>query len=375
MSLIYESEWVQTTGITQEDAANRARKMLDDYLQSGEVGECDSMPCCETAPMRYRINPDTGKFEQSTNGGATWGAAGGGVQSVIVEPVPPVTSGVAATKCDAASNVKEQVQVWIDQVSNDFTTATTLLEFGIAVLEAILAAVLVVLSLGALTPLEALVLPTLGAALFAAWGAGKTVFDAYWSTENKDIVFCAAYCNIGDDGSFSAAQFSAFWNQVNSELPPSPAKMLFMGFLSSVGKEGLNAMASSGVSADSDCSDCTACIECLDAFTWPTDVFGANSSVIVDTDHNWISADALLIAGNYYWGFRGTKCCSVQVTKTSGDEPNAFKGLIPCPEPETWSFYDESTPPWVPAGLTISGNAFAVMMRSTTPFSARLEFI
>lgn len=287
MDLIYSSEWVQTNGITTEAAANRAREMLDAYLQSGEVGECDSMACCQTAPMRYRINPDTGKFEQSNNGGATWGAAGGGVQSVIVEPIPPVTSGIAATKCDAASNVKEQVQVWIDQVSNDFTTATTLLEFGIAVLEAILAAVVVVLTTVALGPLEALVLPTIGAALFAAWGAGKAVFDAYWTTENKDKVFCAAYCHIGDDGSFSDAQFSGFWNEVNEKLPPSPAKMLFMGFLSSVGKEGLNAMAATGVSADSDCSDCDCVQNCLDDFQIA--VFeGNNVGTIVSRTESYI---------------------------------------------------------------------------------------
>ena len=61
-------------------------------------------------------------------------------------------------------------------------------------------------------------------------GAGKAVFDAYWVTDRRDEVFCAAYCHIGDDGSFSEAQFSAFWNEVNQKLPPSPAKMLFMDF-------------------------------------------------------------------------------------------------------------------------------------------------
>jgi len=222
----------------------------------------DMSCCCEEKAKIFRINPSTGNVEQSTDGGVTWDPAAGGIQSVIVQPVPPVTSGVAGTKCDAATNVAGQVDVWIDQVSNDFTTAVSLLEFAIAVLGAILAAVLVVLSAGALTALEALVLPTLGAALAAAWGAGKAVFDAYWTTDIKDKILCAAYCNIGDDGSFTDAQFTAFWNKVNGDLPASPAKMLFMGFLSSVGVAGLNAMAASGMSADADCSDCTECIEC-----------------------------------------------------------------------------------------------------------------
>jgi hypothetical protein len=225
--------------------------------------------CCTEPAIIKRVNPTTGIIEQSTDGGATWKPAAGGIPSVIVQPVPPVTSGVAATKCDAATNVAGQVDVWIDQVSNDFVTATTLVEFGTAVLIAILAAVFAALSLGALTPIEALVLPTIGAGLAAAWGAGKAVFDAYWSTDIKDAILCAAYCNIGADGSYTDAQFSAFWQKCNNDLPASPAKMLFMGFLSSVGKEGLNAMAASGMSADADCSDCD-CADCSERLYWPT---------------------------------------------------------------------------------------------------------
>ena len=226
--------------------------------------------CCVEPAITRRVNPVTGNLEQSVNGGATWTPAAGGVQSMIVQPVPPVTSGVAGTKCDAATNVAGQVDVWIDQVSNDFTTATTILEFATAVLVAILAAVFAALSLGALTAAEALVIPTIMAACTAAFGAGKAAFDAYWTTEVKDAILCAAYCNIGDDGSFTAMQFSTFWGKVNSDLPPSPAKMLFMGFLSSVGKEGLNAMAASGMAADSDCADCDCFDDC--ASTW--EIFG-----------------------------------------------------------------------------------------------------
>lgn len=246
----------------QQNPPSKAREVADLWFDiwSEATRENDVNGCCGDVAVEIRINPETGVVEQSSNGGVTWLPQPNGIPSVIVQPVPPVTSGVADTKCDAATNVSEQVNVWIAQVSNDFTTATSLLEFATAVLVAILAAVLVVLSAGALTPLEALVLPTIGAALAAAWGAGKAVFDAYWTTDVLDAILCAAVCNIGDDGSFSDAQFSAFWNEINTNLPPSPAKMLFMGFLSSVGKAGLNAMAASGTSADADCGDC----ECSD---------------------------------------------------------------------------------------------------------------
>lgn len=220
--------------------------------------ECeDGMGACCTEPLIIkRINPVTGNVEQSSNGGSTWTPAAGGFQSVIVEPVPPVTSGVAATKCDAATNVAGQIQVWIDHVTADFDTATTLLEFGLALVGAIAAAVLAVLTDGLTIPLIAPTMAALGAALAAVWAVGKTVFADYWTTEIKTQIFCAAYCNIGDDGSYTDAQFSAFWNKVNGDLAGAPAKMLFMGFLSSVGRQGLNAMAASGSSADGDCSSC-----------------------------------------------------------------------------------------------------------------------
>lgn len=228
----------------------------------------DMSCCCEEPAKILRVNPETGRVEQSTDGGSSWQPAADGLPSVIVQPVPPVTSGVAATKCDAATNLAGQVDIWIAQVSNDFDTATSLLEFATAVLLAILAAVLTILSAGTLTAVEALVIPTISAALIAAWGAGKAVFDAYWVTDVTDAILCAAYCNIGDDGSFTDAQFSAFWQQCNEDLPASPAKMLFMGFLSSVGSSGLNAMAASGIAADSDCADCD-CDDCGSTLTQP----------------------------------------------------------------------------------------------------------
>lgn len=212
--------------------------------------------CCTPPAITIRISPTTGLPEQSTDGGVTWTPAAGGLQSVIVEPIPPVTSGVAGTKCDAATNLAGQVDVWIAQVETDFDTAVSLLEFAVGVLEAILLAVVTILSLGTLTAIEAAVLPLLGAALFAVWGAGKAAFSAYWTTDIKDQILCAAYCNIGDDGSFTDISFSTFWNQLNTDLPVGPAKMLFMGFLSSVGRQGVNAMAATGMSADADCADC-----------------------------------------------------------------------------------------------------------------------
>jgi len=278
-----------------------------------------SCGCCDDIPHRYRVNPTTGNLEQSINGGVSWSAAAGGLQDLIVEPVPPVTSGVAATKCDAATNVAGQVDQWIAQVATDFDTAASILEFATAVLVAIAAAVFAALSLGALTAAEALVIPTIMAACVAAFGAGKVAFEAYWTTDVKDKILCAAFCNIGDDGSFTEAQFTAFWNDINADLPVGPAKMLFVGFLSSVGKEGLNAMAASGMSADADCEDCACEPGCVTEWHIsepnPGDVLG----VITAQDDTHIEASTTNPQGGsgfYIYMDSGSmdNCCYVDYT-------------------------------------------------------------
>lgn len=229
--------------------------------------ECGDMSkfCCVEQPAITRVNPDGGTIQISYDGGDTWENSPQTIQNYITIPIPPVTSGVADTKCDAATNVQTQVQAWIDQVLTDFDTATTLLDFALGIAEAILGAVLAILSAGTLTVAEALVLPIIAAAATATFGAGKVAFEDYWTPEALSSILCAAVCCIADDGSFNEAQFNCFWNKCNVDLPVGPAKLLFMGFLSSVGASGLSAMAASGTSADSDCSDCT-CSDFLRVF-------------------------------------------------------------------------------------------------------------
>lgn len=299
------NSWEQN-GTTQgkEVAAVWWRYYLSWQREMNDI-ECeDGMSnCCTEPAITRRINPETGLIEQSTNNGATWTPIPNGLQSIIVQPIPPVTSGVAATKCDAATNLAGQIDVWITQVSNDFDTASSLVEFGLAVIGAIIGAVLVVVTGGGLAPVEAMLLAAMGAAFAAAWGAGKAVFDAYWSVEIRDQILCSAYCNISADGSFTDADFSAFFTDLNVNLPPSPAKMLFLGFLSSVGKEGLNAMAASGMSADSDCGDCP-CSTCVDKFHIYNIGGGVEGGVIIDAGDNFVTVRSQL------FGARNSLCIS-----------------------------------------------------------------
>lgn len=356
-------------------AAEVARVWYRYYLtwqrQMSELPDCEGeMSCCVDQQVTYRVNPETGLIEQSVNGG-TYQPAANTLQSVIVEPVPPVTSGTSATKCDAATNLSVQVQVWIDQVSNDFTTAESLTAFAAAVFEAILAAVLIILSAGVLTPIQALIIPTIGAALTAAWGAGKAAFDAYWTTENKDKILCAAVCNIGADGSFTDAQFSAFWNECNTELPPSPAKMLFMGFLSSVGRQGINAMAATGMSADSDCADCTCGVCPAEWIIGNVDGNAAYGTIDSIVDGVYTVSGEVAFDSNYYCILRTTdetQCCPVtDWVVTSGEVTVAGVNRIVCPN--TQHVGNISFGP-----ILLIGSVNYIGIQSASPFTVAITF-
>lgn len=322
IGMVWPARYPEYWGGTLEENRQARKDVLTLMAMLGSDKECSDMNnCCVDPVIIYKVDPTTGQVVQSTDNGTTWTPSSQNLSSVIVTPVPPVTSGVADNKCDAAQNVATQIDEWITQVGNDFDTATTLLEFGIAVCEAILAAVLVILSAGLLTPIEALILPTLGAALAACWGVGKTVFNDYWTDDVKKTIRCAFYHHIGTNGSFSDAQFSAAWNELNASLPASPAKMLFMGFLSSSGTAGVNAMAASGKSHDSDCSECNN--DCMTDFTF----YGCTAVQNPDDSNDWM----LTATGG-----------GVHVAFSSGD---SSQGCYCTPNQlESWSWWPVGSP-------------------------------
>jgi len=255
--LRYPEAW---GGTLEENRHARAEiKNLINMLMSTE--ECGDVAkdCCVDVYIIQRISPITGLLQISIDNGTTWQPAPGSFPTMIVQPIPPVTSGVSATKCDAASNAMQHINDWITQVSNDFDTAVTLVEFATLVVGAIINAVLIILSEGALTAAEVQIIGAISGAMAAVWAGGKALFTGYWSSDTKDKVLCALFCTIGEDGSFTDGQFSDYWNRCSADLPAGLAKSLFLGFMSSIGSQGLNAMAASGASADADCSGCPSC--------------------------------------------------------------------------------------------------------------------
>jgi len=268
--MLWPARYPEYWGGTLEENRTARKDVLTLIAMFQEQGECGmANNCCPEPYIIQRVDPTTHLVQVSSDNGTTWTPQPGGLPTYIVEPPPPITAGTVSTKCDAANNAMDNVQAWIDHVTNDFDTATSILSFAGAVLEAILVAVVTILSLGTLTAVEAAVLPIIGAACAAAFAAGKTAFVDYWTSDNKEKILCAFFCTIGDDGSFTDAQFTEAWNKINTNLPGNPAKNLLLGFLTSVGRQGLNNMAAQGTNSGTDCTlcDCDCMDNCTDTWT------------------------------------------------------------------------------------------------------------
>lgn len=223
-------------------AVNRATN-LKIQLQEFEV--CD-MGCCYDL-VEHRVTPE-GAIQIRINGG-DW----------IPDPNDPRQTGTALpppvmdathTKCDAATNGKQHIMDYIGQVSSDLGGGGAVLEIAFEI-----AALLVALFFGQVEAIPVIV-PLILALIPSLVFLGQAAWDAYWDSAAEDIILCALYCTIGDDGTFDDTSFAAFLAKLGADLTPGVAADNLIGQLRAAGVIALNNMCSYGESADADCSSC-----------------------------------------------------------------------------------------------------------------------
>jgi len=299
MALIYETSWVQTTGITPEEAAQRAEEMFNLYLDSGNDGECGDMACCCNKPTLHRIDPETGRPQISTDDGVTWTPDPADIQNQIQKLPPTVGDGLSKTKCDAATNASEHINELIEATSTNIGTAGDIFTLMVAVAEAALALMVFLVTGGAASPIILAFATAVWAAGSAAFSLGKDGFDTYWTTDKKDAILCALYCNIGDNGQFTESQYQAFRAKVKSQLPASPALDIVMTSINAGGAVGLSNMASYGNAADADCSSCE-CDTSLHVFV--SDLVNPYVEIFPDGDGYYnVTQSGTPTGDGYYW--------------------------------------------------------------------------
>jgi len=373
MIMIYESEWKQTTGISADDAAERANLMFQQYLVSGDDGECGDMNnCCPELVIIHRFNPDTGRPEVSDDGGETWTPDPNDPQNAI-PLLPPLTSGGSGkTKCDAATNASEHFNELITEIGTNLTTAVTVFDLSVAIAEAVLALVLVLVSAGALTPIVTAVATAVWGAATALFALGIEAYNTYWTTDKKDAVLCAIYCNIGEDGQFTDAQYNAFVQKIKDTLPASAALNAVMSAVNAGGARGMSQMASYGNAAEADCSSCD-CGTCATEWTIGNIDGGASFGTINSVTDGVYNVSAQLFGGDghYYLTMKTPSegdCCQVEDVTSIAGAPSAGAQVIVCPNAQTGANVTA-----VSGGTLVNGDFFNyIAFNSTVPFTIEI---
>lgn len=237
----------------QRDDSQSGRQLAAVYRDVFLSIDWSDMSCCcnQTIPVKTRINPDDPAHMQiSYDGGITWTDDPNNPDQSGVYYPPPVTSGVSATKCDAASNGLQHIKDFVDKVSaliavggDVWTVLGDVVLFIVALFTCGVAAIPVIVPV--LIGVFSLVLALTG-----------TVWADYFTSDVYDIILCALFCNISEDGSFTDDQANAVFTKLDTDLPAGIQKTFLMLVLRNQGTRGLNAICAYGSSADADCSSC-----------------------------------------------------------------------------------------------------------------------
>jgi len=297
--LIQLSSW-KGTDDEKKLAASRAVNLQ--WMLQHDIG-CD-MGCCYDV-VEHRIT-STGAIEIRVNGG-DW-IPDPTDPRITAPTMPPITMDETHTKCDAATNAATHIDDIISETSSQLGGAGSIIEIAIAIVAAIFALFIAPEALPALVPV---ILPLIAGLIFL----GQAAWDAYFSSDVHSKILCALYCTIGDDGTFTDAQYAAFLSKLGTDLPASPAKDMFISLVSRIGTVGLNNYAAIGTSASANCEACNCETPCVgDWEIWSgSETYGT----IVGFGDDFIDLElsfAPATVGEYFARLRrpdGAPCCCI----------------------------------------------------------------
>lgn len=272
-----------------EDTAARFRDMYDDFVSQG----CE-MACCYDV-VEHRVTSG-GEMQVRVNGG-DWQTDPNDPRKTGISLPPPVMD-ATHTKCDAATNGRQHFEDYIAGVSSELGGTTNVYVLALA-----LAALIVALFFGqveAIPPIAAFIITALPALI----GLGQAAWDAYWTSDELDVILCALFCNMGDDGQLDEAGFSAFKAYLVTNLTPGVAADALLAQIDAIGLVGVNNMCAYGSSADADCSGCPCTGSCdldnWDVLTGFGDIFGVITSRNPSTGELVIETTGVNTNGLYY---------------------------------------------------------------------------
>jgi len=281
--------------------------------------------CCDdgSTVVLQRINPDTGILEVSTDGGVTWNPSNNDPRVGGIVFPPPVTSGIAATKCDAANNIVVRFISIVTQIVADKDANKTNAEVSTGIASALAA----IFGGGVFGAIVAIFGGVISLFLAADEAAIVAAFDS--TTWNQFL--CAVYCSIGSDGSFDDTSLASLLTQIPIKVASSYAVDCLTGLVRIGGVKFVNNAAAQGSSHDTDCSSCDPCDACTNIDSFNASLPGTLGSVTTRT------GAYIEVAAEYYSGYVAyvaqidsgadhSVCCNLSdfVCQTEGVVPNVY---------------------------------------------------
>lgn len=244
----------------EDKLGTQVAKVWEDVFLSIDWSD---MSCCppQSIPIIRRIDPeDPVNIQISYDGGDTYITDPVQIWNTIMPLPPPVIDGTH-TKCDAASNALQHIKDAIAAQIASLEVGGTIAVIATALVVFLIGAFLAIITEGFALPAEVGLFYDVIAAISAL---GVVAFTDYWTSDNYDIILCALFCHIQEDGTFTQGGFDGFIGDITTGLPDSAAKDWLIQVMS-VGKlAGLNNFAAYGVSADADCSSCSCGCDCIE---------------------------------------------------------------------------------------------------------------
>ncbi len=217
---------------------------IDEWASKLEGQIVAGLDNCCGGGYTTRINSD-GAFQISYDGGATWTNAPDldpRNNSTVFQPLPLAEGEV--TRCAAAENIVAILDEMTSQLATQLTAGASLLEI-VAVLLAMIA---IFLSGGALAP----IITGFAGALIGFGGAAIT---AAFTSDVWDLVLCAIFENISDDGSISQSQLDDIYSDLDADL--DGAAIVILGdWFNALGPVGMTNAGRTGNSSGTGCEEC-----------------------------------------------------------------------------------------------------------------------
>lgn len=272
----YNYEQVNPTDMTPEDVAALCYTIYEIYLQ----GICD-VDCADVAACLYpigrlqRMNPTTGRYEVSDDGGSTWQDA----SEIDPRFVAPRNEQAVNFDCDDAKAIVGYIQNMIDELKDEIDLGYTILGL-VAALVSVLA---IVFSFGAVAPVAIAFAGALTGITSAAITAALTV-DVW------ERLLCNIHCHISDGSEVTTAQFDEILVQLGADETGLAYTVLWHA-INQMGPVGLHNAVSLNTPTTGLPADCTGC-DCDDIWCYTFDFKTASHDTVwtkVGTPGTWVS--------------------------------------------------------------------------------------